>query len=67
MKKEKGADWSTATLRKTIKGKTVRVTGWLFFDQNHADEAENTTPGREKNWRATAWEVHPVTDIQIAE
>ncbi len=65
--KAKGIDWSTKTLKENFKGKIVQVTGWLFFDQEHADEAENTAPGREKNWRATAWEVHPVTEIKIVE
>ena len=42
-----------------------QIRGWLFLDQIHADEAENTTPGRKKNWRATAWELHPVTSIEV--
>src|SRR5512135_1610700 len=64
MMKGKGIDWSTATLKKTIRHKNVRITGWLFFDREHVNESENTAPGGAKNWRATAWELHPVTDIQ---
>jgi hypothetical protein len=26
---------------------------------------ENTAPGRERNWRATAWEIHPITSIEV--
>jgi hypothetical protein len=37
----------------------------MFFDGEHADEAENTHPNGKHNWRATAWEVHPVTGIQL--
>ena len=36
-----------------------------MLDGEHADEAENTRPGRARNWRATAWEVHPVTGIEV--
>jgi hypothetical protein len=68
LKKTKGADWSTAALEKTsgdgIKGRWVEVTGWLLFDEMHTDGAENTNPGGAKNWRATCWEIHPVTEIK---
>jgi hypothetical protein len=60
-----GVDWSTATLRKDYLGRWVRVTGWLLFDVEHANAAENTAPGRPRNWRATAWEVHPITAIAV--
>ena len=46
-------------------GRRVRVAGWLMFDHEHADEAENTRPGERDNWRATAWEIHPVTAIAV--
>ena len=60
-----GVDWSTATLKQTIKGKWVRVKGWLLFDLEHENQSENTNPGNDKNWRATAWEIHPVTEIDV--
>lgn len=63
--KEQGLDWSTKTLRDKLLGRWVSFTGWLLFDEEHANQAENTKPGREKNWRATAWEIHPVTKIEI--
>ena len=62
---QQGVDWTTPTLRTQLLGKRVRFTGWLFFDGEHDDESENTRPGRPENWRATAWEIHPVTRIQI--
>jgi hypothetical protein len=43
------------------------TSGWMTFDSQHANAAENTKPGGANNWRATAWEIHPVTDIQIAQ
>ena len=61
----KGIDWSTKTLRDKILGRWVKFDGWLFFDEEHANAAENTTPGRERNWRATAWEIHPITNMEV--
>jgi hypothetical protein len=58
-------DWSTETLQKKLTGHWVRFEGWLFYDGQHESEAENTAPGREANWRATAWELHPITRIEI--
>lgn len=64
---QKGIDWSTDNLSSTLKGHLVKFQGWLTFDFMHKGEAENTKPGRAKNWRATCWELHPVTDIQIMD
>ena len=61
----RGLDWSTRTLRRQYLGRWARVTGWLLFDAEHATASENTAPGRERNWRATAWEVHPITSIEV--
>lgn len=61
----KGLDWSTDELRQDILGRCVRVAGWMLFDAEHARESANTaSPGREV-WRATAWEVHPVTNLTV--
>ncbi len=59
-----GDDWSTPTLRKKLLGRWIKVTGWLLFDEEHANAAENTNPGGSKNWRATVWEIHPISAIQ---
>ena len=61
----RGVDWSTATLRHQLLGRWVRVTGWLMFDAEHANAAANTAPGHPRDWRATAWEVHPITDLRV--
>jgi hypothetical protein len=61
------ADWSTPALSKEYKGKWVEVTGWLTFDTAHIKQAENTNPGAKGNWRATCWEIHPVTAITPLE
>lgn len=62
---DKGQDWSTKSLRKKLLGRWVKFEGWLLFDEEHANQAENTNPGRARNWRATAWEIHPVTKIEV--
>jgi hypothetical protein len=61
----KGVDWETDTLRQTILGRCVRVTGWLLFDAEHARESANTAAAGREVWRATAWEVHPVTSLIV--
>jgi hypothetical protein len=63
--KGQGMDWSDAALKRELTGRRCRFEGWLLFDINHDEESENTEPGREANWRATAWEIHPVTHIQV--
>ncbi len=65
--KDRGENWSTQAIHDKIKGKWVEVTGWLLFDTMHVDGAENTNPGGEGNWRATCWEIHPVTNIKILD
>jgi len=60
-----GLDWSEKTLRRELLGRFVHFEGWLLFDWTHAKEAENTSPGNPTNWRATAWEIHPVTSFKI--
>lgn len=63
--KTQGMDWSTPTLIRTLKGKHVQVEGWIFNDFEHAPNAENTHPHNRLNWRATTWELHPVTRLEI--
>jgi hypothetical protein len=60
-------DWTTAMLKRNIQGKWVEITGWLLFDFEHIQEAENTNPGGSQNWRATCWELHPVTSITVLD
>lgn len=68
-----GVDWSTKTLsgnnpanpKGSINHKWVEVTGWMMFDTMHAGEAENTNPGGAGNWRASGWEIHPITSLTV--
>ena len=62
-----GVDWSTRALRDRLLGRWIKVRGWMLFDVEHQNESENTAPGRERNWRATAWEVHPITSVEVVQ
>jgi hypothetical protein len=51
--------WNAQNLQKLAdSGTQVRITGWLMYDQEHWDMIA-------KHERATLWEVHPVTSIQV--
>jgi len=65
--KKRGLNWSTASLARQFSHKWVTVEGWLMWDGEHRNEAKNTHPldPVHRNWRATCWEVHPVTDIRL--
>ena len=58
-------DWSEETLQAQLVGHWCEFEGWLYFDVGHAEESENVSPGKPDNWRATAWEIHPVTKITV--
>jgi len=60
-----GMDWSEKTLQAQLVGHWCEFEGWLYFDVGHAEEAENTAAGNPNNWRATAWEIHPITKITV--
>ena len=60
-----GMDWSEETLHAQLIGHWVEFEGWLFFDLGHDEESENVVPGNPENWRATAWEIHPITRITV--
>lgn len=62
-----GLDWSAASVRQQLLGRRARLAGWLFYDSAHARESENLSPGDPGNWRATAWEVHPVTAFDVLD
>lgn len=59
-----GQDWSTQALRALI-GKIVTFRGALFFDDEHKQNSVNTNPSNKKDWRATAWEIHPAVAIKV--
>ena len=58
-------DWSEQALQAQLVGHWCEFEGWLYFDIGHADQSENTTAHNPGNWRATAWEIHPVTKIRV--
>ena len=63
----KGIEKSTRALRDDYLGRFVEVEGWMLFDKEHENAAENTNQGRSRNWRATAWEIHPITKITLLQ
>jgi hypothetical protein len=56
-------DWLAGAISKKFLHKKVAVTGWLFDDLEHAPNAVNTNPKGAHNWRATIYEIHPVTAL----
>ncbi|MBI1756057.1 MAG: hypothetical protein HYR64_03005, partial [Fimbriimonas ginsengisoli] len=56
--------WSKAQLQKLV-GKRIRITGWIADDFKHSGESEADSPGKPGNWRASCWEIHPVTNIEV--
>jgi hypothetical protein len=67
MMRQRGLDWTTRGLKKALVGKWVRIRGWMLYDWQYREESENTNPGSRKNWRATAWEIHPVISFEVLE
>ena len=62
------ADWSTDTLIKLLpEGTKAKITGWLFYDEEHENAAANIDRTRLHNWRGTCWELHPVTSIEVED
>ena len=64
--KLKNEDWSYKNLKKLI-GKEVEIEGWLFYDWEHGDKAYLYNGDEQKSWRATVWEIHPITSLKIFE
>ena len=62
---ERGMDWSERGLHAQLVGHWCEFEGWLYFDVGHDEDSENTAPGKSDNWRATAWEIHPITKFTI--
>jgi hypothetical protein len=63
----KGKDWSTSNLRSTLKGRKITVVGWMMLDKEHCNASENSNPGGAHNWRATCWEIHPISALGPAQ
>ncbi len=63
----KGLDWSTQALKDKLIGHRIKVEGWLFYDEEHKSQSFATNPNGERNWRASCWELHPVTGIKVID
>jgi hypothetical protein len=67
---DKGINWTTEGLKAKMKGHMVKIQGWLFFDGSHVQENFADDPNDEigrANWRATCYEIHPITSIEILD
>jgi len=52
--------WDKAKLDPFVNSTTqVRITGWLLYDWEHIDVIGSQ--------RATVWEVHPITKIEVMQ
>lgn len=43
----------------------IRVKGWLTYDFMHRGNALNTAKTSTSIYRATCWEVHPITELVV--
>jgi len=64
---QRNIDWSEQSLRAQLVGHWCEFEGWLYFDVGHLEQSENTAAHNPTNWRATAWELHPVTKITLVK
>jgi hypothetical protein len=54
------------SLKKELEGKVVTFQGWMFFDKEHFQNANNTKLNNTtKIWRQSAWEIHPVVNFVV--
>lgn len=63
-----GNKWTKKNLRDRLLGRRVKFSGWLFYDYDHHGETWVVDPDNtfdRNNWRATAWEIHPVMAIEV--
>ena len=69
-------DVMLAAVKAQIEGKFVKFDGWMLYDFIHANASQSTSPNQPAcpndgqqhpncNWRATPWEVHPVTAYTV--
>jgi hypothetical protein len=52
------------SVKQKIMGKCVQFTGWPTYDYKHRSNSRNIQ-ATGNIWRATAWEVHPVTAFEV--
>jgi len=57
--------WTSDSLKKVL-GRRVKVVGQLLADNEHNVNGQNCALGTTPDcWRATIWELHPVTQFQV--
>jgi len=54
-----------SAVKTKLEGHWVKFTGWMLYDVVHKSNAKNTKPNGKAIWRATAWEIHPVTAFKV--
>jgi hypothetical protein len=61
-------EWTSDAV-KAAKGQQVRVLGQLMVDNEHFVSGQDCAkdPRTAACWRASVWELHPVTDFQVCE
>ncbi|MEP6993122.1 MAG: hypothetical protein ABI968_01280 [Acidobacteriota bacterium] len=61
-------DWSTGALRAHFLRRWVTVRGWLLFNSEAAAKSLHTAAMAGPDiTRVTAWEIHPVTSLELQE
>lgn len=61
-----GVDWSTNAIQSAYTRHYVTIRGWLLFDTAAAGRSLNSAAlAKNAITRATAWEIHPVTSIEL--
>jgi hypothetical protein len=61
-----GVDWSTNAIAAAYTQHYVTIRGWLLFNTAVAGRSLNSAPlAKNGITRATAWEIHPVTSIEL--
>ena len=58
-------NWTEENLQAQLVSHWCEFEGWLYFDAGHDEDSENVAPQKPTNWRATSWELHPVTKITV--
>jgi hypothetical protein len=59
-------NWTSDVL-KPVRGRKVKIVGQLMVDNDHNSKKDNCglTGAGSSCWRATIWELHPVTKFQV--
>ncbi len=53
------------SVKAALEGHWVKFTGWMMDDVVHKSNAANSNPKGGNIWRATSWELHPVTAFKL--